>query len=262
MTVITVAFALIVLGGIAIGYLNVRGWFKDAANRVEAVVFLQDTTVANSQGVAGVLSQVRACPQVAAATYVGKDEAWKRFKETYGTSMLSAVDDNPFPASVEISLTENAQSTESTQALQSMLERIPGVEEIQISQKWVLFMQRLKGAFFIGSISIAIMLMFALNFMIANTIKLTVYARHDVIRNMRYVGATKLFIRMPFIAEGFLQGIAGGFVALAAMAGAKLILQPHVHIYWGPWYSFLFILFIGALFGCIGSISGVRRFLA
>jgi cell division transport system permease protein len=188
--------------------------------------------------------------------------AWKRFKETYGTSMLSAVDDNPFPASVEISLTEHAQSTESTQALQRQLEHIPGIEEIQISQQWVRFMQQLKGAFFIGSISIAVMLMFALHFMIANTIQLTVYARQDVIRNMRYVGATKLFIRVPFIAEGLLQGIAGGIVALVVLAGTKLILQPHLHIYWGPWYSFLFILFTGALFGCIGSISGVRKFLS
>ena len=262
MSVITVAFALVVMGSIAIGYINVRGWFKDAANRVEAVAFLQDTTVVQPAAVTDILSRIRAFPQVASATYVNKEQAWQRFKETYGTSMLSAVDDNPFPASIEIALTENAQSTQSTQALQSMLERIPGIEEIQISQQWILFMQRLKQVFLIGSISLAVMLMLALHFMIANTIKLTIYARQDVIRNMRYVGATKWFIRMPYIVEGLLQGIGGGVIAIVVLAGTKVFIHSHLNIYWGPWYSFLFILFTGALFGCIGSLSGVRKFLA
>ena len=60
------------------------------------------------------------------------------------------------------------------------------------------------------------MLLLTLHFMISNTIKLTIYARKELMRNMHIVGATDIFIKMPFIIEGILQGLMGGLVAVVA----------------------------------------------
>ena len=207
------------------------------------------------------MSRVKACSQVAQATFIDKKEAWKRFQDAYGTRMLDAVEDNPFPASIEISLAQHSQSLSATSELQKELEEIPGIEEVQVSQQWLRLLQRFKTYFFVVTISLGLVLIFALHFMIANTIKLTIYARKELVHNMHFVGATDLYIKMPFILEGLVQGIVGASLAVAALYLVRFSLIPNFHIFWGPWYSVLIIFPVGALFGCIGSMSAVRKFL-
>ena len=100
-----------------------------------------------------------------------------------------------------------------------------------------------------------------LYFMIANTIKLTIYARKELVHNMHFVGATNTYIKMPFIMEGILQGIIGGLFAVGLLGGLKMATVSVIHLWWGPWFSFLIIFIVGALFGFIGSMSAVRKFL-
>ena len=174
-SVMTIGFALFFMGVFAVAYLNIRSWFNTTSNRVEVVAFIKDSALSDSAGVREILSRIRACSQVANATYVDKKTAWERFKGAYGTAMLSAVDDNPFPASVEISLVQSAQSTAATEELQNLIQEIPGIEDIQISRQWVKLLQRFKTYFFVATFAIGLVLIFALHFMIANTIKLTIY---------------------------------------------------------------------------------------
>ncbi len=259
--IVTIGFALFLLGLVSIAYLNVRIWLKDASNRVEAVAFVTDSIAADSAAVGELLAAVKKCAQVSAVSFVDKKKAWERFKEAYGTSMLDAVDDNPFPASVEISLKEQSQSAAATADFQREIEKIPGIEDVRISQQWVRFLQRFRAYFLLSSICIGLLLMGALHLMIANTIKLTIYARKELVRNMHFVGATPLYIKMPFVCEGILQGVIGGMIANCLLWSVKMAVGSKFHLAWGPWYSFLIIFAVGALFGCIGSMSAVRKFL-
>jgi cell division transport system permease protein len=260
-SIITIGFSLFLLGTIAIAFLNIKTWLKSASNRVEAVAFIGDSMTADSPAIERMLIAVRGCPQVASARYIDKNEAWDRFKEAYGTTMLNAVDENPFPASIEISLNEKSQSMKATVAFQKELEKIPGIEDINISKQWVQLMQRFQTYFLLGSLCIGLLLIFALHFMIANTIKLTIYARKELVQNMHFVGATNFYIKMPFILEGIIQGVIGGALAMTILWSLKIALNAKFHLLWGPWYSFFFIFSVGALFGCIGSMSAVRKFL-
>jgi cell division transport system permease protein len=260
-SIITIGFALFLLGCMALTYINVRVWLRDASSRVEAVVFVKDSVASDSVAAYELLERVRHCSQVAHADFVDKKEAWKRFKENYGAEMLNAVDDNPFPASIEISLKEQSQSIGGADGLKKELERIPAIEDISISHQWVQLLQRFKTYFMVITACAGFLLVLALHFMIANTIKLTIYARRELVRNMHFVGATDFYIRMPFIFEGMLQGFIGGLLAVSALFLLKFVLVSRIHILWGPWYSFLFIFTVGALFGCIGSMSAVRKFL-
>jgi cell division transport system permease protein len=260
-SVVTIGFALFFMGAFAVAYFNIKIWLKQASNRVEVVAFIKDEVTSDSSGIAEIVSRVRACSAVARATFIDKKEAWSRFQETYGARMLTAVDDNPFPASIEISLDQQAQSPGATAGLQRELEGIPGIEDIQVSQQWLRLLQRFKTYFFLVTLSLALVLMFALHFMIANTIKLTIYARKELVHNMHFVGATNMYIKMPFILEGVVQGLVGATLAAAALYVVRFSLFPNFHIFWGPWYSVLAIFPVGALFGCIGSMSAVRKFL-
>jgi cell division transport system permease protein len=260
-SVITIGLTLFFLGCVAVAYFNIMVWLKSASGRVEMVVYVKDKTAADTAALAELIREVKVRPQVSIVTVIGKQEAWARFKELYGSAMLEAVDDNPFPVSLELTLAQQSQSVSATSTLTRELLQIDGIEDIQLSQQWVKLLERFRGYFLAGTIILGCILIFGLNFMIANTIKLTIYARRELIRNMYFVGATNLYIKAPFILEGILQGVIGGIIGAVALMAARVSLA-HFPIVWGPWYLFAIIFFvIGALFGCIGSMSAVRRFL-
>jgi cell division transport system permease protein len=260
-SVFTIGLTLFFLGCVAIAYLNIRQGFKTVSARVAAVVYVKDNVAADSARFAALVEEVKACPQVASVRVVDKKEAWDRFKSQNDSAMLQAVDENPFPVSLELTLAEKSQSASATGALSRELTQIDGVEDITMSQMEMKKLERYKALFFIGSIIFCIVLIVAPNVMISNTIKLTIYARRELIRNMHFVGATTTYIKAPFILEGMLQGVIGGGIGAAALLLVKVLLS-HFLLVWAPWYVIvLLFITIGAMFGCIGSMSAVRRFL-
>ncbi len=260
-SVATIGLTLFFLGCMAVGYINVRQGLRSAAGRVAAVVYVKDGAAADTAKLAALVARVRACPQVASARVVDKQEAWQRFKTQNDSAMLQAVDENPFPVSIELVLAETSRSAASLETLSRELTAIDGVEDFRMSTSELQQLERYTTLFLIGTIIFFIVLVVAPNVMIANTIKLTIYARRELIRNMHFVGATPAYIKAPFILEGMLQGVFGGCFGAAALLLVKLALA-HFLLSWGPWYLIV-SLFVatGALFGCIGSMSAVRRFL-
>ena len=136
-----------------------------------------------------------------------------------------------------------------------------GVESVRYSREWIDLVERFRWYFFMASAIIGLIMILVLHFMISNTIKLTIYARKELVQNMHMVGATELFINMPFLLEGMLQGFIGGVVCIVALFFAKVSLS-HLSFSWGPGNLPLIILSIGVFFGWIGSITAVRKFLA
>jgi cell division transport system permease protein len=78
---------------------------------------------------------------------------------------------------------------------------------------------------------------------------------------MQVVGATALFIKMPFLLEGILQGIIGGVLCVLATGLVRLSLL-HFSIYWGPQSLSLIIILVGVVYGWMGSSGAVRKFLS
>jgi cell division transport system permease protein len=260
-SVFTIGLTLFFLGCVAVAYVNIRQGFKTVSARVAVVVYVKDNVAADSARFAALVEEVKACPQVASVRVVDKKEAWERFKSQNDSAMLQAVDENPFPVSLELALAEKSQSASATEALSRELTQIDGVEDLTMSQLEMKKLERYKALFFIGTIIFCIVLIVAPNVMISNTIKLTIYARRELIRNMHFVGATTTYIKAPFILEGMLQGVIGGGIGAAALLLVKALLS-HFLLVWAPWYIIvLLFITIGALFGCIGSMSAVRRFL-
>jgi len=229
--------------------------------RVAAVVYVKDAAASDSIKFAALVARVKACPQVASVTVIDKKEAWKRFKEQNDSAMLQAVDENPFPVSLELSLTEKSQSASAAEALSRELKQIDGIEDIAMSSEDINKLHYYRNVLLYVTGFFCLVLVLALHVMISNTIKLTIYARRELIRNMHFVGATTAYIKAPFILEGMLQGVVGGAIGALSLLLVKAVLG-HFHLLWGPWYlTVLVFITIGALFGCIGSMSAVRRFL-
>jgi len=180
---------------------------------------------------------------------------------------------NPLPASFEIGLAKDAQTREAVDQLVERIERIPELEEIQYGKEWtrslLTFMNILKllGLILGGLLGVAIV------FIIANTVRLTVYARRDELSVMRLIGATNGFIKGPFLMEGLFQGLLGSFLSLLLLFGMYHFWIPKLKHSAGIFFlqdisiSFLsasmvlWIVLAGMFLGLFGSLISLGRFL-
>jgi cell division transport system permease protein len=255
----TIGLSLFCLCLIFAGYLTLQAWIEQAAASVRVVAFITDSTAARPADLARLTSEVRAQRGAGGVVLVDKKNAWERFRGAYGARLLEAVDANPLPASLEIALVNSYRSSDSAQRLMDAVSRLPGIEGVSFSRDQMVKLEVWRRNVGVGGVLVLIVVGLVLNFMIANSIKLTIYARKELVTNMRFVGATDRYIRMPFILEGMLQGFIGALVAVALIAALRAFPLP---IEWGGFRLMLLATTsLGVLVGCIGSMSAVRKFL-
>ena len=148
---------------------------------------------------------------------------------------------------------------------------LPGVSEVDYGREWLDKLEALaRGLRVFGAGALFTVLGAAL-LVVANTIRLAVYARRDEIEIMKLVGATDGYVRAPFLMEGALQGVLGAGVGVGAVLAAQHLLLPHAsqafaaaagvgapHLV--PAHAAA-LLAAGALVGFVGSWIAVARFL-
>lgn len=259
-SIVTIAITLFFLGCIIVGVMNARLWLSNTSKKANIVVYLEDDLYEDTVKCNELIKEVELFEEVDSLHLVGKDEAWKEFEKNYGSEMLDAVDENPLPARLDITLNEKIVYSNAIETIKRKLQRFNGIDGINYSYELLEVLKKLNRIFLWGAVLIVPFLLLALHFMISNTVKLTIYARKDLIINMQYVGATGFFIRTPFVLEGILQGMIGGVFGIAGLSVLKLFLY-RFSLYWGEWQFFPAIFLVGVLFGWIGSMSAVRRFL-
>jgi cell division transport system permease protein len=216
----TIAVSLFVLGA----FLTLAGNLNDVVMRwtqkVQVVFYLQDDADARLRE--SLENRLKADPAVEGTVFVSREAALERFRSLF-RDMRSLPDDlgeNPFPASLEVTLRPGHEAPPEVERLVKAFEKAPGVQEAQYDLLWI---ERLATAvrlvrgvgLFLGGI-----LLLAGVFTISNVIRLTIYAREDELDIMRLVGATQAYVRGPFVMEGMIQGGLGGLLSLALLAGA------------------------------------------
>jgi cell division transport system permease protein len=209
----TIAVSLFVLGA----FLTVAGNLGDVVSRwtekIQIIVYLEDGIEDRVR--ASLENRLREDAAVESIELVDQEQALERFRTLFRdlSSLPEDLGENPFPASLEVNLKASRQSPEEVQRLAGELAEVPGVQEIQYDLLWIerlatgVRLLRGVGAFLGG------ILVLAGIFTISNVIRLTVYAREDELDIMRLVGATRAYVKGPFVVEGMIQGGLGGLVA-------------------------------------------------
>ena len=158
--------------------------------------------------------------EVDSTTYISADEAWENFKQDYfpdgDEGILAGLDqDNPLVdcASVQVYLSDTSRQAE----LMDYIMTLNGVSEVNgseiIADSFTNF-SRLIGYVSIG---IILILVFVAIFLISNTVMIGITVRKDEIAIMKYIGATDLFVRGPFIVEGMTIGLIGSAIPVAGL---------------------------------------------
>ena len=228
------------------------------------IVFLNDVP---DQTELSLQEEVAGWSEVATVTYCDKACAYQEFKEMFADQpSLLNVDPSILPASLRIKL----HNIDTYKDVTYRLIGNPAIRRVVTASEQFDQLSAVTKALNWLALGLAIVLGVASIVLIANTIRMAIYARRDEISVMRLVGASNWFIRVPFLLEGMVQGLIGACLAVLAVWIGQSYVSNHISptflirltvdrgflISWS-----LAILAFGALAGVLGSATGVRRFL-
>jgi len=266
-TVTTVALALFILGMVLLFLRNLNMFLDDLRTQYQVTLFLQRDVAVQTRDL--LVSRLEADPDILRVTVITRDSALESIRSELSSagSILPSLKENPLPDCVEFQVREGADYA----SLLDRCAKLAGVAEISRGQEWVgKVMQIVRLVRFVG-LTLVLILGTASLLIVANTIKLTVYARRQEIEIMKLVGATNWFIRIPFLFEGFLQGLMGSALAVAIlMVGYHVLVVEVARI--APFIQVisdtgeltklsLQITLLGVVLGLLGSLLSLRRIL-
>jgi cell division transport system permease protein len=152
-------------------------------------------------------------PQVKTATYVDSETAAKLMKEELGEDFVSFLGYNPLNATIDVKFFAPYTVNDSLTMLEAKFLKFPFVEEVYYQRNLVNLINENSQKIGLIIIGLAAVMLFIFITLINNTIRLSIYSRRFIINTMQLVGATRRFIRKPFLAQSILHGLIGGFVA-------------------------------------------------
>jgi cell division transport system permease protein len=268
----TITLSLLILALFLLVYVNLRGMADRWSSRVQVAVYFDNELALDEQ--LRLRQAILAVPGSARVTYVSKSEAFSRFRDRLAgqQSLLEGVTADVLPSSFEITLDRGFRDDDSLKVYVGRLKRITGITEIQYGEEWVRRFNTFLTFIRVVGFLLGLFLLVAVVFIVANTIRLTIIARQDELELMALVGATRFFIKAPFIIEGVLQGVAGAFMALLLLGVLYISFQVNADTFFSldPTSSgltflspsqLLLLLATGVLLGFIGSITSLRRFV-
>jgi cell division transport system permease protein len=274
--IVTTVVTVILLGVLIPIFQTTQAKSEEVRSELNIQVgVFDDATQAEKDALRGELEGI---PHVASVTYISKQQALRTFRsELENKEILEQLNRNPLPASFEIKADDaaNLKAIEATvipTGANGKPEPIsPIVSNIFDRQQASEEIEQVTGALKIVLTVITVLLVLASLMLIGNTIRLSIYTRRREVEVMRLVGATRWFIRWPFMIEGVVVGFAGGLVAILILWLGKLTIVDPLK---GGSFDFLsaqntmsFPLLVAILFAAavlvstLGSGLTLRRFL-
>lgn len=205
-TITTMTLSLTILAGFSLVSVNLNQVLANLQNELEVSAYLGDDAP-----VSQLIDTVRGWPEVATVDFVSKDQALARMvQDLPSLGQAAALVDNPLPDTLDIKLFDPAQ----TPVVRVRLEQLPGVTGVEDGSNAVDTFLAINDALRVGGSILIVVLLSAALFAIVNSIRAAITARREEIDVMRLVGATRSFIRSPFLVEGFLLGLISAVITL------------------------------------------------
>ena len=262
-SIFTICVALLFLGLFGLATIQANKFIEYLRSKVEMEAFLQEPL--GKKELTEIQKYASNIDGVEEVEYVSKSDAAKVFKQEFGEDVLDVLDFNPLPASLKIHIKTGYQTSAAAQRIRTDLESLKGVQSVEYRKDLLEVLDQQTSTVYSFSLGLGIIIGLSAIFLVANTIRLAIYAKRKIIRTMELVGATFMFIRTPFLLEGILQGLIGGLIA----AGAFYFLITYAANFFTSFSEYLvidrlfyvFVIVAGLLLGLLGGIISVVRFI-
>ena len=264
---IGVLLACLILTGFSyLVFVNVGNAFNTVYEQNVVVVYADQGT---SQGqLKGMEDQLNSISNVRKVEFMSKEQILEKYKDSFSPELFAELqgDDNPMLDAFVVTLKDLAKFD----ATVYQIEKVDHVESVSSSSDIAKTLTTIRNIVLLAGGWIIVLLLLVSLFIIANTIKLTVYARRLEIGIMKSVGATNAFIRTPFVVEGMVLGLLAGGLALGltyfiySRLEGMLSISAFTKLI--PFSNLLWILLVGylaagLLTGVLGSAISIRKYL-
>lgn len=259
MTVALVLIGLFVLLGFETQ--QVSTWLRQRVGEVELFLAEADDTVHHA-----IHQRAAAMPGVDETEYISREQAEAIFQEEFGEGAAVFLDEPFLPASIKVRVEPAYANPDSLGRLIAEFNTWNRVDEAVFNRPLLATVQQNLRLIRFGGLGLGGLIVFASIFLVANTIRLTIYARRLLIRTMKLVGATDGFIRRPFLVEGILQGFIAGGIAAVLIWGLQSLLRTHMPQVVSP-ETPIFAILVGTallggiMLGWLGSWYAAHRFI-
>lgn len=257
-----VLFLLGLLGLFVINSSKISNYFKE---QIPLSIYLKDS--AKEVEIEQLKQSLEMADYTKTATYVSKEEAAEKHIETIGEDYLEFLGYNPLQNSIDVEILAQYVTPAQLSEIAEEIGTKDFVEEVQYDEVLVaLFDKNIKVISFWMMVFSVVFLAIAV-LLINSSIRLSVYARRFTIKTMQMVGATKSFIRRPFIWKSIRLGILGSFLAMAGVATVLYFLDrswPQLELLADPigvGALFLFIFLMGVFITWLSTYFATQRFL-
>jgi cell division transport system permease protein len=263
--VISISLVLFLLGSAGILLLNAHRlsiFFKE--NLSLSVILDEHTTEADA---AWVRKQLDAAPFVRQTKYISKEQAAEEMKQLLGADFMEAFNYNPLPVSIEARLTAAYADADSVVSIERQLQAIPHIREVSYQRSLIDLINQNINKIGLVMLVFVTLLLFISMVLINNTIRLSIHARRFLINTMSLVGATRAFIRRPFLLRSLWQGLIAGIIAVLLITGMVYVLQSEFGELLGfidarvVAVLFAALLLLGMLISWVSTYFSVTRFL-
>ncbi len=258
---------LLIMGSFSLVAVNINSFIKDLEKENEVIAFVdEDYSESEAQALQ---SSIDSVDNVAAATFVTRQQAMRDFMSGYDNDLMEGIDKTAFRDRFVVQLKDISLMAQT----KADLEKVDGVAKVNAHVDYANSFITIRNVVSIVSLVLIVILVIVSFFIMSNTIKLATFSRREEIGIMKMVGATNGFIRLPFVVEGLALGLMGGALAFLAEWGLYALITGRVmsdivgqYVDVVPFSAVagpvgLVFLAVSVLVGAFGGINAIRNYL-
>ncbi len=264
-TVVSISLVLFLVSLMGLLLLNAKNLGDYVKENIGFSVILEAST--READIIQIQRSFDATSFVKETNYITPDEAARDLQEALGENFLDFLGENPLKPSIDIKLKASYANPDSIAMIEELFLGYPQVSEVFYQESLVHLVNEN-----IRKISLIILFFSAFLFLISialfnNTIRLLVYSRRFIIRTMQLVGATKPYIRRPFMVKGITNGLVGAVIASLMLLGVVYLAQremPDVVVFTTRETIgiVLFLIFaLGVVLAWVSTLFAVNKYL-
>ena len=263
--IFSIFLTLVIAGSLVIISQNTNKVIEYLRDKYKIEVFFKDNVPI--QKVEVVVASFNQIKGVRSTTLITKNDAEKIFKSQFGEDIMNLVGYNPLPVSCVVNIVKDDINKINISPIVNKLKSYVEVDEVNYQGRIIFQIESYYQKFIRIMSLILVTVIFITIFTISNTVRLTIYSREKLIESLQLIGATRAFIKAPFIIEGILHGFIGTILASALLVGGLIFGNDIIISLFSVKIEYdikLLILLLGGIsffVSIIGSSRAVSKFL-
>jgi cell division transport system permease protein len=214
LSVLTITAGLLIAAFTALSLYNVNATMKRIPQKVSMMLYLRDNL--SREKVENILDTAKKNSAVETVKYISKEEAIKELKAVFkdASYILEGLGENPLHDSIEIRLKGEQAVPETAKRLAAEMAKVEGINDVEYGERFLSSLYSFGIGIKAAGILFIIVMVGGVIFVCYSTVKILFYRKKEEIETYKLLGATRGFIRAPFIVEGAAIGLCGGLLSL------------------------------------------------